>query len=151
MWDWLKAALTDGQPDAEQGEELSDLHLAAAALMVEAALMDEDYAEVERRRIVELLGRHFELSPEAAAALLTAGERRLAKSVDLYGLVRVINDRYGPEERLQIIEMLWEVAYADGTLDDHESSLLRRIAGLLYVTDQQSGAARKRVLNRLGL
>ncbi|MDJ0896912.1 MAG: TerB family tellurite resistance protein [Alphaproteobacteria bacterium] len=127
------------------------MQLASAGLLVEAALMDEDYAEVERQRIAQLLGRHFHLSPEAAAALLTAGERRLAKSVDLFGMVRVINDRYGPEERLQIIEMLWEVAYADGTLDDHESSLLRRIAGLLYVTDQQSGAARKRVLNRLGL
>ncbi len=151
MWDWLKAALTEGQPDSQQSDEINELQLAAAALLVEAALMDEDYAEVERRRITQLLGRHFQLSADAASALLTAGERRLAKSVDLFGMVRVINDRYGPEERIQIIEMLWEVAYADGTLDDHESSLLRRIAGLLYVTDQQSGAARKRVLDRLGL
>ncbi len=151
MWDWLKAALSDGQPDSEQTEELGELQLAAAALLVEAALMDEDYAEVERRRIAQLLARHFDLSSEAAAALLKAGERRLSKSVDLFGMVRVINDRYQPDERVDIIEMLWEVAYADGTLDDHESSLLRRIAGLLYVTDQQSGAARKRVLDRLGL
>ncbi len=151
MWDWLKSALTDGQSNSERSDEIDELQLAAAALLVEAALMDEDYAEVERQRIAQLLARHFELSPEATSELLTAAERRLSESVDLFGMVRVINDRYGPDERLQIIEMLWEVAYADGTLDDHESSLLRRIAGLLYVTDRQSGAARKRVLNRLGL
>jgi uncharacterized tellurite resistance protein B-like protein len=47
--------------------------------------------------------------------------------------------------------MLWEVAYADGTLHDYEASLLRRITGLLYVSDRESGEARKRVLARLGL
>jgi len=50
-----------------------------------------------------------------------------------------------------VIEMLWEVAYADGQLHDYEANLLRRITGLLYVSDRESGEARKRVLARLGL
>jgi uncharacterized tellurite resistance protein B-like protein len=50
-----------------------------------------------------------------------------------------------------VIEMLWEVAYADGRLHDYEASLLRRVTGLLYVSDRDSGEARKRVLARLGL
>jgi uncharacterized tellurite resistance protein B-like protein len=50
-----------------------------------------------------------------------------------------------------MIEMLWEVVYADGRLDDYEANLMRRIAGLIYVSDGESGSARKRVLDRLGL
>jgi uncharacterized tellurite resistance protein B-like protein len=56
-----------------------------------------------------------------------------------------------PEERVAIIEMLWEVVYADGTLHEYEASLLRRVCGLIYVTDQDSGTARKRVLEKMGL
>jgi uncharacterized tellurite resistance protein B-like protein len=50
-----------------------------------------------------------------------------------------------------MIEMLWEVVYADGELHDLEASLLRRVGGLLYVSDRDRGAARMRVLNRLGI
>ena len=55
-----------------------------------------------------------------------------------------------PEERVGILELLWEVVYADGTLHDYEASLLRRVAGLLYVSDRESGEARLRVMGRLG-
>ena len=48
-----------------------------------------------------------------------------------------------------MLQMLWEVAYADGELHDYEASLLRQVAGLLYVTDQESGTARKRARERL--
>jgi uncharacterized tellurite resistance protein B-like protein len=50
-----------------------------------------------------------------------------------------------------IIEMLWEVVYADGVLHDYEANLLRRIGGLIYVSDRDRGAARKRVMKRLGI
>ena len=56
-----------------------------------------------------------------------------------------------PEERVGILELLWEVVYADGTLHDYEASLLRRVAGLLYVSDRESGEARLRVMERLGI
>ena len=55
-----------------------------------------------------------------------------------------------PEERVGILELLWEVVYADGQLHDYEASLLRRVAGLLYVSDRESGEARLRVMGRLG-
>ena len=62
----------------------------------------------------------------------------------------MIKDRFPHEERLELMEMLWEVAYADGVLHDFEASLMRRISGLIYVSDRDSGAARKRALARLG-
>ena len=62
---------------------------------------------------------------------------------------RVIKDVYPLEERTQVIEMLWEVVYADGVLHDYEANLMRRVGGLLYVSDRDQGAARKRVLDRI--
>jgi len=54
-----------------------------------------------------------------------------------------------PQDRVQLIEMLWKVAYSDGVLDPHEDMLLRQIAGLIHVSDQDRGSARKRALDRL--
>ena len=51
---------------------------------------------------------------------------------------------------MRLIEKMWEIVYADGVLDDYEANLLRRVAGLIYVPDRESGAARQRVLARLG-
>jgi uncharacterized tellurite resistance protein B-like protein len=71
--------------------------------------------------------------------------------VQWHGFTTAIKDGFEPAERVELIEMLWEVVYADGQLHDYEASLLRRIAGLLYVSDRNSGEARKRVLARLGM
>ncbi len=63
----------------------------------------------------------------------------------------MINESFAPAERVTVIEMLWEVAYADGILHDYEANLVRRVGGLLFVPDHDTGEARKRVLARLGL
>ena len=71
--------------------------------------------------------------------------------MDLFSFTRILRDEYDQEERFKIIEMMWEVAYADGVLHDFESNLIRRATGLLHVSDQESGDARKRVLERLDI
>jgi uncharacterized tellurite resistance protein B-like protein len=125
--------------------------LAAAALLVEAARMDSDFDARERGRIDQLLQSRFGLGAEDAALLLAEAERSAAASVEWQGFTQAIKEGFDPAERIAVIEMLWEVAYADGQLHDYEASLLRRITGLLYVSDRESGEARKRVLARLGL
>ena len=128
-----------------------DKKLAAAALMVEAARMDGHFDEAEKRVIEEIVGRHFGLDPDETEALLAAAMRTQDEANQLIGFTRSIKDAYSVDERVEVIEMLWEVAYADGELHDYEANLLRRIAGLIYVTDRDSGLARKRVLARRGL
>ncbi|MGH6904257.1 MAG: TerB family tellurite resistance protein, partial [Geminicoccaceae bacterium] len=125
--------------------------LAAAALMVEAATMDSAFDAAERARIGELIRERFALGADEAADLIAEAERAVAASVQWHGFTSAIKDGYDHAERVELIEMLWEVAYADGRLHDYEASLLRRIAGLLYVSDRDSGEARKRVRARLGL
>jgi uncharacterized tellurite resistance protein B-like protein len=152
MLDRLRRLLT-GHPPAAQpaAHSFEERQLAAAALMVEAATMDGTLGPDERGRIGRLIQDRFGLSADEAADLITEAEQAVAASVQWHGFTSAIKDGFDHAERVELIEMLWEVVYADGQLHDYEASLLRRIAGLLYVSDRESGEARKRVLARLGL
>jgi uncharacterized tellurite resistance protein B-like protein len=141
----------DGRPAGGGQHGGDELQLAAAALLVEAAQMDDDFAASERATIADLVKHRFALSDEEAATLLDAAEDRVAESTQLFAFTRVVNERFSFEERVELLEMLWQVAYSDGRLHDHEASLMRRIAGLVHVPDRDSGEARKRALARLGL
>ncbi len=127
------------------------LQVAAAALLMEAARLDDTVTAGERARIGALVGDRFGLAPDEVAALIGRAEAETDGAAHHYDYVRTIIDRCPPDERVWIVEMLWEVAYADGELHPLEANLLRRIGGLLYVSDVDRGEARKRVLRRLGL
>jgi uncharacterized tellurite resistance protein B-like protein len=127
-----------------------ELQLAAAAMLVEAGTMDSTFDAEERARISRLVQDRFALSAAEAADLVGEAEQMAAASVEWHGFTRAIKNGFDQAERVQLIEMLWEVVYADGELHDYEASLLRRVTGLLYVSDRESGEARKRVLARLG-
>jgi uncharacterized tellurite resistance protein B-like protein len=95
--------------------------------------------------------QRFGLASEESGALLQAASEKVEQSVEVFGFTREIKNAFSPEERIEMMEMLWEVAYADGELHDLEANLMRRLAGLLHVSDRDSGSARKRALARLGL
>lgn len=151
MLDRLKAFLA-AQGDARDGggAEIDRVQLATAALLVEAAQMDAEFGAEERARITDLVERRFDLGEAESAALMKAALEKIEQSVEVFGFTREIKNALPPEERIEVMEMLWEVAYADGELHDLEASLMRRLAGLLHVSDRDSGSARKRVLVRLG-
>lgn len=152
MLDRLRSLLTGRAENARPAtHSFEERQLAAAALMVEAATLDDTFGAVEREHIESLVQERFSLTPEEARDLVAEAESAASASVEWHGFTRAIKDGFDHAERVQLIEMLWEVAYADGELHDYEASLLRRIAGLLYVSDRESGEARKRVLARLGL
>ena len=140
---------TTSQPEADKVED--ERQIAAAALLVEAATLDDVFDDDERATIAAVLGQHFAIDAEACTALIEAAEETQEESNHLLRFTRTIKDSYSPEDRIEIIEMLWEVAYADGVLHDYEANLLRRVGGLIYVSDQDRGEARKRVLTRMGL
>jgi len=136
----------EGEPSARD-----EIQVAAALLLTEAASMDGTIDDAERQRIRQLLGARFDLSPADAEALMHEAEAERKDRVELYGPSRVLKDAFDYEQRVDLLEMLWDVVYADGVIHDYESNLMRRLSGLLYVDDQDSGAARKRVLERRGL
>jgi uncharacterized tellurite resistance protein B-like protein len=128
-----------------------ELQVVLAALLVEAAHSDDRFDDAERAVIARLLKRRFELAEAGARALLAAGEHEAERSAELFRFARIINERLSHERRVELIEMLWEVAYADGVLDPYEDSLLRRVGGLIHVSDRERGLARQRIFARCGL
>lgn len=130
---------------------IADHRLAVAALLVEAANMDHVFEQSERDRIAALLRWRFDMTEEEAETLLVRAIEAAGDAVSLHGFSLAIRTSFSEEERITLIELLWDIAYIDGELHPREASLMREIAGLLYVPDQESGAARKRVLARLGI
>ena len=150
MLDQLLSLFRGEAPAGEAAAQ--DRHrLAAAALLVTAGAMDDHFDDAERGRVLALLETRFALTPAAARELLAEAEVMAKESVDLFGFTSAIKAGFAPEERIDVVEMVWEVVYTDGVLHDHEASLMRRLAGLLGVADRDSGDARLRVRQRLGL
>ena len=113
--------------------------------------MDGHFDDDERATIDRILQQHFELAPGESEELIAEAQEAVNSTGQLYAFTKVVKDRFSTEERIQMIEMIWEVAYADGRLDHFESNLIRRVGGLLYVSDRDRGAAKKRVMARLGI
>jgi uncharacterized tellurite resistance protein B-like protein len=126
-----------------------DLQVAVAALLIEAARMDDQFDGAERRTIEHLLAEGFDLPPDAVHELIVSAERAVRQSTQFFPFTQQINKQIAHEDRARILEMMWEVVYADGVLDPQEDMLLRRIAGLIHISDQERGLARQRALAKL--
>ncbi|HXS41729.1 MAG TPA: TerB family tellurite resistance protein [Stellaceae bacterium] len=146
LFEWLK----EGGQDLSRGQD--ELQLAVAALLLEAAVVvDNRFDETERNAILRILERRFGLAAADAEAVLATAKARVENSAQLFRFTSTINDRLPRERRVEVIEMLWQVAYADRVLDPLEDSLLRRVAGLIDVSDRDRGDAKLRVMRQLGL
>jgi uncharacterized tellurite resistance protein B-like protein len=131
-------------PNTVPSEE--DLRIAVAALLVETARMDQSFGDAERTMIAGLLTKRFGLPAATVSSLIERANTRVSDLVQYFPFTRNINQKMTPEEKTELIEMLWRVAYADGVLDPHEDQLIRQIAGLIYVSDHDRMLARKRAL-----
>lgn len=140
--------LLTGEETLAAAASTDSLHVAVAALLVEAARMDDRFADPERQMIERLLTERFELSEDDARQLLNNAEAKVARSTQLFPFTSLAVKRLDEDERVRVIEMLWQVAYADGVLDPQEDMLVRRVAGLIHVPDRERGEARQRALAR---
>jgi len=146
MLDRLVDFLAGRSAPAANASTPDDMHLAVAALLIEAARMDSDFDASERATIGSLLATKFDLSSEALNNVVVEAQRKVEYSAQYFPFTNAICKRMSIEERTEIIEMMWSVAYSDGVLDPHEDMLLRQIAGLIHVPDKERGQARQRAL-----
>ncbi len=118
-------------------------------LMIEAANTDGAVDQDEVNKIYSVLNHSFgEDSNEIKISLDSAiKNRNNSKSLHFY--TSKINKEFSIEKKILLIETLWEIVLADGEVHDYESSLIRRLAGLLYVSDIAAGNAKKKVLNKI--
>jgi uncharacterized tellurite resistance protein B-like protein len=134
----LTAASPAPLPDA-------DARIALCALLVRVAKADARYTVEEIRRIDRILATRYGLDPVQAARLRGQAEDLEHQAPDTVRFTRAIKDAVPYEERLAVIEALWDVVLADGEREDHEMALLRLVAPMLGITDQESAEARRRV------
>ena len=139
--DMTRQLETPEQPeDAETA-----LRLATAALLVEMARADFAPDSDELSLVRQLLVRRFKLADAEVAALLEQADQRVEDAVSLHEFTQWLNRQFSAADKLQMIEMLWRVAFADNRLHANEEYLVRKIADLLHVPHPDFIQARHRV------
>ena len=136
--------LGDGGKHAGQfGDD--DYRLAAAALLVHTAAIDGGLAEVERARLHGVLKQRFKLDDAQADELVAEATEAEQKSIDLYQFTARLNRALDAPGRARMVEMMWQIVYADGAVSEFEDNLVWRAADLLHVSRDERIALRARV------
>ena len=132
----------------EKKENLDNKNILVAALLIHAAKIDENYSDIEKKIIKEALINLNNINSDQAEELMKLAEKKEEGSNQMLEFTREIK-KHPMEFRLKIIEIIWKIVYSDGTSDSYESNLIRRICGLLYISDKDSGIIRTKVQNLL--
>ena len=138
------AELTSGEKHQSRFEE-NDYRLAAAALLVHAAGIDGKVSTAERDKLYAVIAQRFALDAEAAKDLIDKAIEAEHEAVDLYQFTSLINRALDEEGRCRVVEMLWQIVYADGHVSEFEDNLIWRAADLLHVSRHERIALRRRV------
>jgi len=135
-----------GAGEAEPATE-HDVRVATCALFLEMARIDETFSDAEMDTILSILKQKYGLSREHADALLAEADKELAQSVDLWQFARLINKHYSNDEKIEIIETLWQIVYVDGKMDKYEHYLMNKLQSLLRLSHDQLIGAKLKVLH----
>ena len=137
---------TDDSSDPDQNAE-HDIRVAACALFLEMARIDESFTQEETATILSILRDKYGLSQEHADALMAAADDELKDSIDYWQFARLINENYSTEEKIAVIETLWQIVYVDGKLDKHEDHLIHKLSTLLRLSHNQLIDAKLKILH----
>jgi len=124
-----------------------DLEL-LCGLMIEAAYTDGKVDASELNKIKLSLINIFSEDPKEVDLVLKKAEENKNNSKSLHHYTSFINKNFDEKKKIHLIEALWEIVLSDGKIHDFESNLIRRLAGLLYISDVNSGNAKKRALDK---
>ena len=130
----------------KKGESPKDKNILIIALLVHAAKIDENYTEIEKEIIKKVIMQLNGINLDESEKLLKIAEKKEEESNQIIGFTSEIK-KYSMEFRLKIIEIIWKIVYSDGASDNYETNLIRRICGLLYVSDKDNGIIKMRIKN----
>jgi uncharacterized tellurite resistance protein B-like protein len=140
----LVSELTEGGKHPSRFED-GDYRLAAAALLVHAASIDGDFAQVERDRLHAVIKQHFNLDDAATAELIDKATLAEQQAIDLFQFTAKLNRSLDEAGRARMVEMMWQIAFADGVVTEFEDNLVWRAADLLGISRDERIALRERV------
>ena len=146
MFDNLRYFLNEFSGGAAEREfREDDYRLAAVALLVHLAAADGLIDGAEKTRLREIIERNFGLDDSATARLIATAECSDHEAVDFYHFTNILKRALNENGRLEIIEMMWEIAFADGHVDELQENIVWRIAELLGVSSRDRIMLRRRV------
>lgn len=132
-----------GAPEPDDGP--MDTRLAAVALLVHMMMVDGEVTPAEKETLNSLVRRHFSASAREAERLIARAREADAEAVDLYGFTRILKNELPEEERIRLVEHLWDMVYADGDVHEFEDNLVWRISELLAVDPKDRIAMKQKV------
>lgn len=127
-----------------------DLCVAICALFVEMARIDGTFTQAELETILSILKEKYGLSGEHADALIEEADKERDQSVDLWQFARLINENYSTDEKIEIVETLWQIVYVDGKMDQYEHYLMNKLKNLLRLSHSQLIDAKLKVKDSRG-
>ena len=130
----------------EKKENSDNKNILVASLLIHAAKIDENYSDIEKKIIKEALINLSNINSDQAEELMKLAEKKEEESNQMLEFTREIK-KHPMEFRLKIIEIIWKIVYSDDVSDNYESNLIRRICGLLYISDKDNGIIRTKVKN----
>src|SRR3978361_1618513 len=148
MLDGLRQFIADiVSPSADEERAFDDTgyRLAATALLVHVVSLDGEPTEIEKRKLHGLIESSFRLDPGTADRLIASATKVEGEAVDLYHFTSVIMRSVNEEGRLRIVEMMWELVYADGQVSEFEDNVVWRAADLLGVSSRDRINLKRRV------
>ena len=132
----------------KEDKSSSNKNILIIALLIHAAKIDENYTENEKKIIKKVIINLNNVNSDRADELLKQAEEKEDESNQIIEFTKEIK-KNSMEFRLKIVEIIWKIVYSDGKNDDYESNLIRRICGLLYISDKDNGIIKARVQNLL--
>jgi uncharacterized tellurite resistance protein B-like protein len=147
MFDAFRKFLSDcaaGDKHPSRFEE-NDYRLAASALLVHVAAIDGEVSEVERDKLHAVIKSRFDLDEETTNELVVEATAAEHQAVDLYHFTSLINRSLNEDGRRRVVEMMWEIVFADGRVTEFEDNLLWRAADLLGISSRERIALRRQV------
>ncbi len=153
MFELFKKLLASDNTDQAAKERPPDgsgrnVRLATCAIFLEMANIDDEFTDGEREQILSMLENEYDLTREDVVELESASRQAIDKSLDVWQFTNAINQHYSNEEKCRIVELLWELVYADGKMDEHENYFMHKLGGLLRLTHRELIDAKLRVLER---
>ena len=140
--------ILNNQNSVEENDDYKNLRL-LCGLMIEAAYTDGQISDDELDKIKLSLINIFEEDQNDVNVALNEAINNKDNTKSLYHYTSYINKNFSDDKKLLLIEALWEIVLSDGKIHDYESNLIRRLSGLLYISDINSGNARKKALNKI--
>ncbi len=136
------------QEEDDNGVSATSSNLASAALLIEVMKSDHELDQRETDEFMTLLQESLDIPPEELQTMRNLAEEEAQQATSLYEFTRLINDEYNYEQKVQLIENMWRIAFSDEELDKYEEHLIRKVSELIYVSHSDFIKAKLKVRDK---